>query len=344
MSIALIGLGANLNDPASALREAISRISCFTGDVSIGPVSSFVETAAVGGPPGQPPFTNAVMLAETSLTPRALAGELWACEAAMGRQPSPRWGPRPIDLDLLLFDDRVVDLPELTVPHPRMAFRRFVLAPACEIAATILHPTSRWPLSRLLAHLDSGPDYVAIAGGDAQQRAAIVRTVSERIAARPIYFPPPAAGSDAEPGPGQLEWIDQAGQLLSRGKAQDPTAAVISDFWFDEPMLACEADAPDAGEVVGHWKARRAQVMQPKLVVWLDDEPPAYSTGDAAEKGEAMAQWLDRQPPRRAAFYRHVLAHDVGATLRLDPLSPGAPVDEIVAALAAIKPLDERIR
>jgi hypothetical protein len=84
--------------------------------------------------------------------------------------------------------------------------------------------------------------------------------------------------------------------------------------------------------------------VQPKLVVWLDDEPPAYSTGEAADKGEEMANWLGRQPPRRQAFYRHVLAHDIGPTLRLESGSPEAAADEIVAALAAMKPLVERIR
>src|SRR5687768_13619605 len=133
MSIALIGLGANLADRGTARCEATERISA-RRSIRLSAASGLIETAAIGGPSGQPPFLNGALIIETDLSPRALLDELLACETALGRQRGERWGPRTADLDLLLYDSRVIDAPDLVVPHPRMAFRRFVLAPACEIA------------------------------------------------------------------------------------------------------------------------------------------------------------------------------------------------------------------
>ena len=98
-------------------------------DVSVGKVSSFHETEPVGGPPGQGPYLNAAACIETTLEPPAVLQLLQEIEAKNGRVRLVRWGERTLDLDLLLFDDRIVETPELTIPHPRMAVRRFVLEP-----------------------------------------------------------------------------------------------------------------------------------------------------------------------------------------------------------------------
>ena len=96
--------------------------------------SSFLENAAVGGPEGSPDFLNAVAEVETSLDADALLGRLLAVEAEMGRVRTVKWGPRVIDLDILLYGDEVIESPRLSVPHPEMHLRGFVLGPLVEIA------------------------------------------------------------------------------------------------------------------------------------------------------------------------------------------------------------------
>lgn len=116
-------------------------------------MSSWHETEPVGGPP-QGPFLNGAALVRTDLEPRPLLRLLKTLERAAGREDAgPRWGPRPLDLDLLLFDDRVLDEPGLTVPHPRMTERRFVLEPAAEVAPELVHPATGRTVRELLEAL-----------------------------------------------------------------------------------------------------------------------------------------------------------------------------------------------
>ena len=105
-------------------------------------VSRFHETRPVGGPAHQGAFLNGACLIETDLPPSDLLGALFAVENTLARRREERWGPRTIDLDLLLYDDIVVESPELTLPHPRMATRRFVLEPCAEIAGELPYPTA----------------------------------------------------------------------------------------------------------------------------------------------------------------------------------------------------------
>ena len=134
---AAIGLGANLGDREATVREATRRIARL-GRVEA--VSSLYETAP-WGKLDQPAFVNAALILETRLEPRELLDGLLAIERELGRDRAreERWGPRSIDLDLLLCDQRVED-GELTLPHPRMHERSFVLVPLAEIAPQLRHP------------------------------------------------------------------------------------------------------------------------------------------------------------------------------------------------------------
>jgi 2-amino-4-hydroxy-6-hydroxymethyldihydropteridine diphosphokinase len=135
---AAVALGANLGDRHVSLKEALRRLSTIGEIVR---VSTFHDTAPVGLL-DQPRFLNAAVLLETDLQPLELLHALLAIEQAMGRDraSAPPKGPRVIDLDLLLYGDAVLQTPELTLPHPAMHDRLFVLAPLAEIAPTLLHP------------------------------------------------------------------------------------------------------------------------------------------------------------------------------------------------------------
>jgi len=132
VSIAFIGLGANLGEREAAIREALRRLES-TPEIRVERVSSLRETEPVGGPAGQPRYLNGAARLSTTLTPRALLQRLLAVEAELGRVRAERYGPRTIDLDLLLYDEERIREPDLVVPHPRMRERPFVMEPLAEI-------------------------------------------------------------------------------------------------------------------------------------------------------------------------------------------------------------------
>jgi 2-amino-4-hydroxy-6-hydroxymethyldihydropteridine diphosphokinase len=148
MHRAYIALGANLGNPVATLNDAIDVLVALRGSLFVA-VSSLYRTAPVGLA-RQPDFINAVVAVKTRLAPRDLLEELFAIEARFGRERSVRNAPRTLDLDLLLHGEAVVDEPGLTLPHPRMHERAFVLAPLAEIAPALTIP-GRGSVAELLA-------------------------------------------------------------------------------------------------------------------------------------------------------------------------------------------------
>jgi len=136
--IAYVGLGANLGDRRAGLEAALRALEAHP-QMRLARVSSLYETAPVGVT-GQPDFLNAVAAVETTLAPRPLLDALLHLENLLGRVRTSRWGPRVIDLDLLLYGARTIALPGLDVPHPRLRERAFVLTPLAEIAPDLSLP------------------------------------------------------------------------------------------------------------------------------------------------------------------------------------------------------------
>ena len=163
-SVALLGLGSNLGDRWEHLRAAVRALEVHGAVLA---VSSVYATAPVGLEE-QPAFLNAALLLQTELAPEPLLQAMLAIERSQGRvrEPlnsgPPRGGPRTLDLDLLLYGDTVVSTPQLTLPHPELHRRRFVLAPAVEIAPDWLHPTLGRTLMQWLDALeDVGSNRIA---------------------------------------------------------------------------------------------------------------------------------------------------------------------------------------
>jgi len=152
---AYIGLGSNLGDRGDTLMAAAKRLAAVAG-VDVRRISQFVVTEPVGGPEDQPKYLNAAAEIVTTLPPRDLLSELQRIEASLGRDRSKeqRWGPRTCDLDILLMGETVIDTPELTVPHPRMHERLFVLRPLAQIAPTAIHPKLQKSVVQLLAEAE----------------------------------------------------------------------------------------------------------------------------------------------------------------------------------------------
>jgi 2-amino-4-hydroxy-6-hydroxymethyldihydropteridine diphosphokinase len=151
LSVCAIGLGSNLGDSRLILDSTIDRLRSHP-QIKFITVSSWYLTAPIGPP--QPDYLNGCATIETSLEPLVLLQELQAIEAEFGRVRQEIWGARTLDLDLLLYDNLIIDLPTLQVPHPHMGDRAFVLIPLTEIAPNWIDPKSGQSIVALCNQLD----------------------------------------------------------------------------------------------------------------------------------------------------------------------------------------------
>jgi len=151
MARAFIGIGSNEGDRLAFISKAVQALASLS-EIRVTQMALISESEPVGGPP-QGPYLNTVVELETLLTPSVLLGRLKAIEGQLGRKPAAqRWTPRPIDLDVLLYDDLVLQDPALTIPHPRMHERRFVLEPLAQLAPDFVHPVLKQTVRELLAN------------------------------------------------------------------------------------------------------------------------------------------------------------------------------------------------
>ena len=224
MPNALVSLGANLGDRESTLSSACQMLASADG-CQVLAVSRWIRTEPVGGPAGQEPFLNGAALLATSLSARGLLELLQHVETAHGRKRTVRWGPRTLDLDLLLYGEAQIDEADLRVPHSGLEFRRFVLEPAAEIAPGMVHPRLGWNLRRLAEHLDRSLPWIAVTGAGEAERSRIVAAVEQ---ASPVPLSALPANEIADRAP--------------------PSAAVDGKVWFistlPNPLTPQEACIP----------------------------------------------------------------------------------------------------
>jgi 2-amino-4-hydroxy-6-hydroxymethyldihydropteridine diphosphokinase len=152
---AFVGLGSNLGEREVMIRQALEALSKLP-QTTLVKASSLYDTEPVGEV-DQPNFLNAVAQIDTELTPRQLLWNLFLIEKRLGRVRTHRWGPRTIDLDLLLYGGLVIEEPDLTVPHSELARRSFVLVPLVELDPLLVHPVSGDTLVHLLSRLNTRP-------------------------------------------------------------------------------------------------------------------------------------------------------------------------------------------
>ncbi len=149
MPIVYLGLGSNLGDRLGNLRQAVAELSELA---ELQACSRVYETEPMHVT-DQPAFLNMAVRLRTALAPDPLLRAAKAIEQRLGRTETVRWGPRVIDIDILLYDGMVLEGRDLTIPHPRLAERRFALAPLADVGATVAHPLARRTVAELLAQL-----------------------------------------------------------------------------------------------------------------------------------------------------------------------------------------------
>lgn len=344
MPFALIGLGANLGPREETLGRAVDGLAA-TARVRVAAVSRWHVTRPVGGPPGQPPFLNGAALLETALDPHALLARLKTIEQALGRTRAERWAPRTIDLDLLLYEELTLDGPDLAVPHPAMAWRRFVLEPAAEIASRMVHPTTGWTVARLLEHLNAARPYVAIAGPPGAGKGRFARVLAERTGAELL----------AEAGPGrlfkpddisagtawetELQFLHARGALLAADHARwSAGRLVVSDFWLGQSLAYAKVRLPavrreDFGR---EWAEVSRGAVFPKLTVLLD-APLEHLREHAARLADFRQARVDVSVERiREAVLEEASRPGVGPVLRLVAGGGSQALTETLAALEAM--------
>jgi 2-amino-4-hydroxy-6-hydroxymethyldihydropteridine diphosphokinase len=331
MAQCLIGLGSNLGDRRRALDEALAEL-VRRPEIRLVAQSAWIETRPAGGPPDQSPYLNGAALLETALGPEPLLGVLQEIECAGGRQRDRRWDPRTIDLDLLLYDEVVLSLPGLEIPHPRMAGRRFVLEPAARIAGEMLHPRIGWTIWQLLAHLDSSPCYLAIDEAVGSGAITVARQVAQRTGSRLL--------SAALPAKPALEWLEGLTRQLQADRPEwhEPAAATVSDFWLDASAVVARqcVSAPRWDVFRTRWEEVRLGLVRPRLIVLL--ETPVEEGMRRLRELPGGSDWVaERIEWMSAAIVEAALEPGQGPVLRLPGTNLDAAADEVTAALEAMR-------
>jgi len=366
MSVCLISLGSNEGNRQEKLEAAAARLAVHPR-IRLIARSSWRETAPVGGPPGQADFLNGAVTLETSLAPHDLLGCLQQIEDQLGRRRTERWGPRPIDLDLLLYDELVLTAPELVLPHPRMAWRRFVLEPADEIAGSMIHPTIGWSIARLLAHLNDSMPYVAITGPIAAGKTRLAERLACEISGRLILEQPDWSRLDAfyaDPAghawATELVFLDERARLLGKkgselfssewspSQPRSPEKTVltpffrwaVSDFWFDQSAAFARAWLPAErlGAFLERYEQLRRAVVQPRLIVLLD-APADELLSRVLSRGRQCERRLTAEQLERIhqAIVDQAARPDVGPVLRADSDDPDTVFTEVLAAVRGME-------
>jgi 2-amino-4-hydroxy-6-hydroxymethyldihydropteridine diphosphokinase len=341
MATSLIALGSNLGDRTANLQHAVERLDAHPAVRVVARSRSFF-TPPVGGPGDQDEYVNAAARVETTLTPDELFDALRNTETQLGRQRRQRWAARVVDLDLLLFDHLVIKTPRLEIPHPRMAFRRFVLEPAAQIASDMVHPVIGWTIRQLFEHLQTARGYIALTGLPATGKSELARAVAARTSSRYIADPVGNLDSVTSCGPSkgasierEQAWLRRRAELISKDRWPDGTQVGISDFWLGQHLAYGRVwfDQADCAELEATWHAWQDRVVPPKLLVLLE-KPLDPSAGLPTQRGNPHpSRRLDLLADGLRALF---LRKGYGPILELDAARPDWALTELTAAVEAM--------
>lgn len=322
MARCLIGCGSNQGSPREQLADALELLRAMPG-ITVVAASRLRATRPIGGPAGQEPFVNGAFLIDTDLPPADMLGVLTAIENTLHRDRSERWGPRTVDLDLLLYGDAVLDRADLTVPHPRMATRRFVLEPCVEIAPDLVHPLAGRSVRDLLANISQRRSHIAVIGVPGSGAPEVAATVADAILARLVHSPAaPPAPTDHDFASHWEAALAECASALHAESWPDDLHGTVTDFWLGTFLAAADGHLPAARARRAYERCARA-ASPPNVAILLLAEPATL---------EERLVFRRRMPAAHTDMFADLAA---GATAVADV--PPAAVADTVAMLMTLQ-------
>jgi 2-amino-4-hydroxy-6-hydroxymethyldihydropteridine diphosphokinase len=352
MTRCLVALGSNLGDRAAIVARATELIRA-QPRISALRSSGLYETRPIGGVAGQAPYLNAAVTFDADLPAEQLHDVLRGIENQLGRRRGERWSARSIDLDLLLVGETQIGTSELIVPHPRMAFRRFVLEPAAEVAPEMIHPAIGWSIAQLLARLDTAASYVALLGLPGSGKTALAQrlaaTFDGTFIADPLVEPNKcdasllAAASASRKYARQMEFLERRARRLARDRWDAGEMLAVSDFYIDQSLAYAERalGAEEMSQFRAAHQAASAQVVLPKLLVVTDTSPSAVPepAESAADRGPSRVRNADASATQslREELLKLADRREVAPVLYVGRIDANAQFAEVSAAVQAMQ-------
>jgi len=330
-----------LGERTQILQHAVDELNSLPG-ITIAQHSRWFLTDPIGGPEGQGQFVNGAIRVETSLTAEQLHTRLREVEARLGRQRRQRWAARLIDLDLLLFGDLVLQSEALTIPHPRMAFRRFVLEPAAQVGGDLRHPLIGWTVQQLLDHLNRALDYVALTGPSGAGKTELACQVARALDVRLIEDPaaPLLPSVSEEPIDREIAILRRRAARVDRENWPEDQGGAVSDFWIGQSLAYAAAAGLDiqSARLDGCWQQLYQQAARPKLLVWLDAAPkPSAAEETTRDTDDSSRTRVQQTVPDRAVWRDIIRQYYCGPLLHLDASHPDWAITELTAAIQAMR-------
>jgi 2-amino-4-hydroxy-6-hydroxymethyldihydropteridine diphosphokinase len=286
--MAYIGLGSNLGEREKLVKNALRMLTRIAG-AEVTRTSKLIETLPLGRME-QPPYLNAVAEIKTRLSPLELFGRLVEIEDLLGRERRQKWDSRTIDLDLLLYNDEVVRTERLTIPHPQMHLRSFVLTPLAEIAPQLAHPVLNETIGALNARLNGAsyilkpekPQLISVAGNIGVGKTTLAKNLAEVLSCRLLleaYDTNPYL-AEVYAGRAELALDSQLYFLTSRAEQLDPSRlepgrAVVADYIFEKELIYAQ-ELPEQSQkdlYARLYGPVSAAVAAPVIAVYMYDTP-----------------------------------------------------------------------
>jgi 2-amino-4-hydroxy-6-hydroxymethyldihydropteridine diphosphokinase len=331
MPTVYLGLGANLGDREANIRQALEMLAA--RGVGVRVASALIESEPVGGPPGQPTFLNGAAVVETELSPRELLEVSREVENALGRDRSQgRWAARKIDVDILVYGQRVIDAPDLTVPHPRIAERGFVLEPLAEIAPGLSVPGTGRTVAELWAAYNArtgGPRFkprtvscrhIAVEGPMGVGKTTLAARLAHELGYRLVLEAPESNPFLPMMYKDRRRWavhaqvaflLDRWRQLsrLAQGDLFAPGA--VADYFFEKDRIFAGINL-SVEELVLYLRLEEGmgeRLPKPDAIVYLRARLPALlervrRRGIAYELGDELPGYLERISAAYAEHFR----------------------------------------
>jgi len=286
MTTAYIGLGSNLGNRRDYINSALKMLA-EAAHIEVARVSELIETAPLAQA-NQPKYLNAVAELRTTLSPEDLHKALLDIETSLGRTHQKKWSPRTIDLDILLFGSRVIDSPHLTVPHPQMHLRSFVLEGLCQLNGDLLHPVIKESVNELanrlggcdFVHNPDLPQLVSIAGVIGVGKTTLAKKLSARLNCQMLpepydtnpFMPDVYAGKKELALDSQLYFLTSRVEQLNHNTLKKGQI-YISDYIFDKELIySRETLTPEQLALYGKiYQPSVRKVTLPVLVIYLID-------------------------------------------------------------------------